>query len=230
MPAPPEAFLTILPASAKVLRMNETVNHPLFARFYALLSPKAEKAGVSEHRREMLEGLSGQVIEVGAGNGLNFAHYGPSVTEVLAVEPEPFLRERARAAAAEAPVPVRIAEGTADQLPAEDSTFDAAVASLVLCSVPDQLRALAELRRVLRPGGELRFYEHVVADTPRKAALQRRADDWGIWPRVFGGCHVARDTLAAIESSGFAVERVRRFDFKGGPVSIPHIIGVARRQ
>jgi ubiquinone/menaquinone biosynthesis C-methylase UbiE len=211
------------------LAMSETVRHPVFARIYAKLSPQAEKAGVGDHRRELLAGMNGHAIEVGAGNGLNFARYPPSVTEVLAVEPEPFLRERAREAAAVAPVPVRVVDGTADDLPADDATFDVAVASLVLCSVPDQQGALAELRRVLRPGGELRFYEHVVADTPRKAAMQRRVDEWGIWPRIAGGCHAGRDTLSAIEAAGFGVERVRRFDFKTGPVALPHIIGIARR-
>ncbi|MEA2467958.1 MAG: hypothetical protein QOJ57_2084, partial [Thermoleophilaceae bacterium] len=147
--------------------MTQAVHHPLFARLYALISPKAEKAGVGDHRREMLDGLAGRVIELGAGNGLNFAQYPESVTEVVAVEPEPYLRSRADEAAAAAAVPVTVVEGTADRLPAADASFDAAVASLVLCSVPDQARALAELRRVLRPGGELRFYEHVIADTPR---------------------------------------------------------------
>jgi ubiquinone/menaquinone biosynthesis C-methylase UbiE len=209
--------------------MTQAVHHPLFARLYALISPKAEKAGVGDHRREMLDGLAGRVIELGAGNGLNFAQYPESVTEVVAVEPEPYLRSRADEAAAAAAVPVTVVEGTADRLPAADASFDAAVASLVLCSVPDQARALAELRRVLRPGGELRFYEHVIADTPRKAAVQRRADAWGVWPRMFGGCHVARDTVPAIEAAGFVVEQARRFDFKSGPVAIPHVIGVARR-
>jgi SAM-dependent methyltransferase len=209
--------------------MSEAVHHPLFARIYALVSPQAEKAGVAGHRRELLEGLGGRVIEVGAGNGLNFAHYPPSVTEVVAVEPEPYLRSRAQEAAEAAPVPVRVVDGTADALPVGGGQFDAAVASLVLCSVPDQASALSELRRALRPGGELRFYEHVVAETPRRAAVQRRLDEWGVWPRVFGGCHVARDTVASIQAAGFAVERVRRFDFKSGPVSIPHVIGAARR-
>src|SRR3954470_16557549 len=132
--------------------------HPLFARMWIKGSPGAEKRGVAEHRREMLAGLSGRVIELGAGNGLNFEHYPDTVTEVLAVEPEPTLREAAVAAAGRAPVPLTVIEGVADALPAEDESFDAAVASLVLCSVPDQTAALAELRRVLKPGGELRFY------------------------------------------------------------------------
>jgi ubiquinone/menaquinone biosynthesis C-methylase UbiE len=151
------------------------------------------------------------------------------VTEVVAVEPEPYLRDRAIEAARGAAVSVTVVEGVADRLPAGDASFDVAVTSLVLCSVPDQGRALAEIRRVVRPGGELRFYEHVVARTARLAAVQRRLDDWNIWPRLAGGCHAARDTAAAIERAGFTLERCHRFAFAAGPIAVPHIIGRARR-
>jgi SAM-dependent methyltransferase len=204
------------------------VRHPVFARLYARGSPGVDRKGGAEHRAELLAGAAGRIVEVGAGNGLNFAHYPPAVSEVVAVEPEPYLRERAAEAAAGAAVPVRVVEGVADALPAEDGSFDAAVASLVLCSVPDQAAALAEIRRVLRPGGELRFYEHVVSERPRVARLQRRLDDWGLWPRLLGGCHGSRDTTAAIEAAGFEIERVRRVPFAAGPVSLAHVIGLAR--
>lgn len=209
--------------------MGARVSHPVFARVYAALSPQAERGGVGAHRDEALEGLRGRVVEVGAGTGLNFGHYPPGVTEVVAVEPEPHMRRRAEAAARRAPVPVSVVDAVADELPLPDGSYDAAVASLVLCTVPDQARALAELRRVLRPGGELRFYEHVVADGGPRAALQRRVDDWGIWPRLAGGCHAGRDTGAAIEAAGFRIERLRRFEFGPTPLTVPHVIGVARR-
>src|SRR3954470_8369162 len=150
--------------------------HPLFARLWIKASPKAEDKGAGAHRDDMLAGLSGRVLELGAGNGLNFAHYPATVTEVVAVEPEPTLRAAAQTAAGEAPVPVRVVEGVADRLPAEEGEFDAAVASLVLCSVPDQASALAELKRVIRPGGDLRFYEHVKPETQPAAALITFAD------------------------------------------------------
>ena len=150
--------------------------HPIWARFYARISPTMDAQGALDHRRELLAGLAGRVLEVGAGNGLNFAHYPPAVTEVLAVEPEPYLRGLAEVAARQAPVSVRVVDGSADALPAADASMDAAVASLVLCSVPDQARALAELHRVLRPGGDLRFFEHVRADTVGLARVQRLAD------------------------------------------------------
>jgi ubiquinone/menaquinone biosynthesis C-methylase UbiE len=209
--------------------MSAEVHHPLFARVYARLSPRTDSRGGSEHRRELLAGLQGRVLELGAGNGLNFPHYPATVTEVVAVEPEDYLRARAEGAAQTAPVRVTVVDAVADQLPFLDGSFDAAVAALVLCSVPDQANALRELRRVLRPGGELRFYEHVRPSNPRTAAVWQRADDWNIYPRISGGCHAARDTERAIRDAGFAVERCRRFPFKGGPVSAPHILGLARR-
>jgi ubiquinone/menaquinone biosynthesis C-methylase UbiE len=153
--------------------------HPLFARCYARLSQAMEK-GVGEHRQELLADLYGRVLEVGAGNGLNFAHYPPTVpptvTQVIAVEPEPYLRALALEAAERAPVPVQVVDGHAEALPVGDQSVDAAVASLVLCSVPDQARALAELARVIRSGGELRFFEHVRAEGPAMARTQRAVD------------------------------------------------------
>ncbi len=207
---------------------QQRVRHPLFARLYDRLSRRAEGQGIAEHRRELLTGLTGRVVEVGAGNGLNFAHYPTTVTEVLAVEPEPYLHARATEAARTAPVPVRVLDGTADALPVEDASVDAAVASLVLCSVPDQHQALAELHRVLRPGGELRFYEHVRADTPLLAAAQRAADAL-IWPRIAGGCHTSRNTPTALTQAGFTLETIRAFRFPPAFLANPHVLGSARR-
>jgi SAM-dependent methyltransferase len=208
----------------------ERMRHPVFARLFAW-AVRRESREQRAHRRELVAGLAGGVVELGAGNGRNLALYGPEVTEVIAVEPEPYLRARAREAAAAARVPVRVIDGVAEALPVEDASCDAAVVSLVLCSVPDQARALAELHRVVRPGGELRFYEHVVARDPR---LRRRQEllDATIWPRLGAGCHITRDTGVAIEAAGFTVERCRRLSVMPlrilAPVS-PHLLGVARR-
>jgi ubiquinone/menaquinone biosynthesis C-methylase UbiE len=210
-------------------RDQEEVHHPLFARIYMRMSRKRHETE-DVHRRRLLEGLSGKVIEVGAGNGLNFPLYPDTVEKVLAIEPEPLLRKAAIEEASKAPVEIEVVDGVASALPADDGSQDAVIASLVLCSVPDQAAALAEMRRVLKPGGELRFYEHVIAQKPLPARLQRIADAT-FWPRVAGGCHMARDTGPAIEAAGFSVEWSERFPFTpGAPVpSIPHIIGIARR-
>jgi SAM-dependent methyltransferase len=207
---------------------TNAVRHPIFARVFDCISPSLEREAGS-YRAELLAGLSGRVVEVGAGIGANFKHYPATVREVIALEPEPYLRRKATAAAHRAPVPVSVRDGLADALPLEQRSVDGAVASLVLCSVPDAMHALAELRRVLKPGGELRFLEHVRSNGPRKARLQRRLDGSGLWPRLAGGCHCARDTIAAIEAAGFDIERVRSFDL--GPSwahTNPHAIGIAR--
>ncbi|GAA2508578.1 class I SAM-dependent methyltransferase [Streptomyces gobitricini] len=212
--------------------MRDTVHHPLFARFYARMSVTMDaKGGVAAHRRELLAGLSGRVVEVGAGNGLNFAHYPGAVSEVVAIEPERRLRQLAAAAGLRAEVPVDVVPGVAEALPVKSEAFDAAVASLVLCTVRDLPRALGELRRVLRPGGELRFFEHGVGEGRVLATVQRTLDRT-VWPLLFGGCHTARDPLAAIEAAGFEVVAYRRLRIpeKGpGAPSSPCVLGVARR-
>uniref|UniRef100_A0AAU2VEK5 Class I SAM-dependent methyltransferase n=1 Tax=Streptomyces sp. NBC_00003 TaxID=2903608 RepID=A0AAU2VEK5_9ACTN len=210
----------------------DAVHHPVFARFYARFSEAVDlRAGVAEHRKELLDGLSGRVIEIGAGNGLNFAHYPAAVSEVVAIEPERTLRQLAVRAALQAEVPVDVVPGAAEALPVKSEAFDAAVASLVLCSVRDLPRALGEIRRVLRPGGELRFFEHGRADGRVLATVQRGLDRT-VWPLLFGGCHTARDPLGAIKAAGFEIvgHRHLRVPAKGvAAPSSPCVLGVARR-
>ncbi|MDN3357246.1 class I SAM-dependent methyltransferase [Actinomadura sp. DC4] len=204
--------------------------HPVFARVYARSSPRLE-LGVAAYRAALLNGLSGRVIEVGAGNGLNFSHYPGEVTEVVAVEPETYLRSIAAVAARRTAVPITIVDGLAERLPTADGSCDAAVACLVLCTVPDQDTALAEIRRVLRPGGELRFFEHVGAAAPGRRRLQR-AFDATLWPWFGGGCHCARDTRTAIERAGFVIDRVDRLTTADTRIpfpAAPQILGTAIR-
>ncbi len=194
--------------------MSTSVNHPLFARLYTrLVAPSLAREGGDDLRRRVLSGLVGTVVEVGAGDGANFAHYPDTVTRVVAVEPEPYLREHAAARADERVV---LRDNVAADLPVGDGEADAVVFSLVLCSVDDQAAALAEARRVLRPGGELRFFEHVEAAEPGFVRRLQGALDATVWPRLCGGCHLGRDTAGAIERAGFQIIEIERFSFPDG--------------
>ena len=207
------------------------VRHPLWSRFLARFMGDIEAKGNAEYRRENLAGVRGRVIELGAGTGLNFPHYGPEVTELVATEPEPYMRERAVKAAAEAPLPVTVVDWPAEALDAPDASFDVGIACLVLCCVRDPRRALDELFRVIRPGGELRYYEHVRADTSRLARVQIGADRIRL-SRLLGNEHFARRTERTIREAGFEVERERRFRFQPSPIdfiSASHVLGAARR-
>jgi len=211
--------------------MSGRIKHPVFARIYAKCAgPSLERAGIGVHRDRLLAGLAGEVIEVGAGNGLNFPHYPATVERVVAVEPEPDLRGMAETAARSAPVAVEVVEGRAEALPFPGESFDAAVACLVLCSVVDQSATLAEIRRVLRPGGTLRFFEHVQADGAGMRGVQRVLDAT-VWPLMAGNCHTSRDTGAAIAAAGFSITELDCFEFPQSRIPMPiqtHILGVAR--
>lgn len=202
-------------------------HHPVFARFYARVAePLFGRFGGDDLRRRALEGLSGTVVEVGPGDGANFAFYPPAVTAVVAVEPEPWLRQEAQR---RADARTTVVAGTAEALPLGAGEADAVVSTLVLCSVPDQAAALAGIRRALRPGGELRFLEHVQAHRPGTLRRLQQGLDATVWPRLFGGCHCGRDTVAALEEAGFEVVEVERMVFPPGsrsPVS-PMVLGRA---
>ena len=206
--------------------MSDSVHHPLFSRFYSrFVVPTMAKHGGEELRRRTLAGLKGTVVEVGAGDGANFTLYPDEVERIVAVEPEPFLRERATGHADER---VELRDAVASSLPVADGEADAVVFILVLCTV-DQRAALAEARRVLRPGGELRFLEHVQAHEPGPARRAQRVLDATVWPRLFGGCHVGRDTAGAITEAGFTITELERFTWPEGArgPQTPAIIGCA---
>ncbi|MHC9294272.1 class I SAM-dependent methyltransferase [Mycobacterium sp. LTG2003] len=185
---------------------DKLVDNPFFARVWKTLS-NYEPESVRRLRIENLAGLSGRVLEVGAGTGTNFEFYPPTVDEVVAIEPERRLAEVARQAAAKAPVPITVTGDTAEQF-ASSQPFDAVVCSLVLCSIEEPNTVLQQLFSLLRPGGELRYLEHV-AGTGYRARLQRIADAT-IWPRLLGNCHTHRDTEHTIAATGFQVRDNRR--------------------
>lgn len=206
------------------------VRNPFFSRIYPKINAFAEAHGGLEHRREMLADASGTVVEVGAGNGGNFPHYPQAVESIVALEPEPRLRKLAERAAAQSSAPVEVRYGMAGDLPLPDGSVDTVVTSLVLCTLPDVPRALSEAARVLRPGGRLLFYEHVVASDSRLARKQRIVNV--VWPKLGGGCSLTRDSEQAIIAAGFIIERIRRFDFLINgrrSVTSPSIIGVAHK-
>lgn len=204
-----------------------TPQHPRFARAYARAIPAMNLRGGTEHRRKLLTGLRGRVIEVGAGEGSSFGLYPATVESVLGIEPDNYLRGLAAGKARLAAVPVTVVPGTAENIPAADGEADAVVVSLVLCSVADQAAALAEIRRVLRPGGTLAFYEHVRSDRRVLAVIEDLLTP--AWQRMAGGCHPNRNTLQAIAAAGFQVLDTERFAFSPKPPSPPiaHILGRA---
>jgi SAM-dependent methyltransferase len=206
------------------------ISRPVFARIYPRIERFARAHGADAHREELLDGVAGRVLEIGAGAGANFRFYPSAVDYFVAVEPEPRLRAQAERAAREVPFPVEVLSGTAEDLPVPNGAFDTVVASLVLCSVQNVDRSVAEIRRVLKPGGELRFYEHILSLRPRFARAQRAANL--IWPIFFGGCHLTRDPESAFVRGGLRIDHARHFDFliNGRPnPSSPFVIGCASK-
>src|ERR1700688_4290668 len=204
------------------------VDNPFFARMWTMLSAH-EPESLRTLRQENLAGLSGRVLEVGAGTGSNFVLYPTSVDEVVAIEPEPRLNTIAERTAATAPVPVTVTDRTVEQLE-PGAPFDAVVCSLVLCSVDDQESVLRQLFSQLRPGGELRYLEHVASGGIRGRFQQ--LVDATIWPRLAGNCHTHRHTEQAIRAAGFDVDKARTEQAFPAWVPLPaseFVLGRARR-
>lgn len=184
----------------------QTLDHPFFARMWKVMSAH-ETPLLRRLRTENLAGLTGRVLEVGAGTGTNFALYPETVREIIALEPETRLAPIAREAAAAAPVPVTVIESTIEALPPDIEPFDAVVCSLVLCSVDDPDAVLQQLNSIMRPGGELRYFEHI-ASPGWRGVLQKVADGT-VWPRIAGNCHTHRHTEQAITAAGFSIAAAR---------------------
>ena len=204
---------------------------PAFASLYQRLSVRADARGAAEHRAELLRPATGRVLEIGCGYGLNFRHYPAAVSSVVAVEPEPTLRAVATVAAQAAPVPIEIVATSATSLPLSHASVDTAVASLVLCSVDDVAETLAEVRRVLRPYGQLLFYEHV--SSPKKLVRRIQHQITPYTRRYGGNCHPNRNTARAISEAGFVIENMRAFNFRPAWYAFPmapHILGRASAQ
>jgi SAM-dependent methyltransferase len=185
-----------------------------------------------ELRRRLLSGLRGRVIEIGCGDGRAFEHYPSEVDAVLAVEPDPSARAIAEQRAAGVAVPIDVVGGIAEKLPAQDKTFDAAVAVWVLCSVPDPAAAIREIGRVLVRGGHFHFYEHVRSPHMTFRVLQRAVDSV-YWTRALGGCRTTRNTENAIRTAGFQFLSLEHGFHSSSLLTItsaPYILGIARHQ
>jgi SAM-dependent methyltransferase len=205
-----------------------TLDHPFFARIWPTIAAH-ETEQLRAFRRENLAGLSGRVLEVGAGTGTNFALYPESVVQVVAVEPEQRLADKAREAAAGARVPVAVANRTVETFSAGEP-FDAVVCSLVLCSVDKPDSVLQQLYSLLRPGGQLRYLEHVASGGIRGRFQQ--LVDATIWPKLTGNCHTHRRTERSIRGAGFEVDNTRTERALPAWVPLPvseFVLGRARR-
>ncbi|MUL45867.1 class I SAM-dependent methyltransferase [Mycobacterium sp. CBMA293] len=185
---------------------DSTVDNPFFARMWIAMSSR-ERRFMTKLRQENLAGLSGRVLEIGAGTGTNFAFYPDTVTEVVAVEPEVRLARLAREAARKAPVLVTVRTETVENFDSDD-VFDAVVCSLVLCSVDDPESVLRQMYSRLKPGAELRYFEHVASEGARGRA--QRFLDSTFWPKISGNCHAHRQTEQSIVGAGFEVADARR--------------------
>lgn len=202
-------------------------SHPIFARVYEQLLDRAEDAWLREMRRDLVSSLPGDVLEIGAGTGLNIPHYQRASRVVLA-EPDPAMRARLLARVSEASVPIELAAWQGETLAADAGSFDVVVSTLVLCSVRDVAATLREVRRVLRPGGQLVFIEHVLGDGTR-ARFQHALRP--VWSFLMGGCQCDRRTVEAIEEAGFTTRELRRFSgAKTGPLVSPFVRGLSVRE
>jgi ubiquinone/menaquinone biosynthesis C-methylase UbiE len=205
--------------------------HPIFARFYDRMTAGVERAGLGEMRHDLLASASGRVLELGAGTGHNLEHYTPAVTELVMTEPDPHMARRLRERLATDPGAARnpsVVEAPAEDLPFDDGSFDTVVATLVLCTVEEPARALAEARRVLVEGGRFLYIEHVRSRRPGLARWQ----DWlqRPWGYFAGGCHPNRATDQLLADAGFWIDSIERGKMpKAPPIVRPLIRGAAQR-
>ncbi|WP_168627463.1 class I SAM-dependent methyltransferase [Cryobacterium sp. BB307] len=204
--------------------MIEVVGSRLTARIYDPFLWLGERLGMQSRRRRLLSTANGRVLEIGAGTGLNLSHY-PAIDELVLAEPSEPMAQRLETRRSKLGRSAQIVAAPAEELPFEDGSFDTVVSTLVLCTVLDSERALAEVRRVLRPGGRLLFCEHVRSDSPRLARWQDRFAD--TWAGIADGCRCNRETLATI-SSQLEIVTIERANWRGMPhLGHPLVIGEA---
>ena len=175
----------------------------------------------TRQRRSLIPAARGRVLEIGIGSGLNLPFYGRGVERVVGIDPSEELLALARGRLEAAPFAVELQARSAEELPFEAGSFDSAVTTWTLCSVPDAMSALAELRRVLKPGGQLIFVEHGRAEAPGVAAWQDRLN--GLWGRLAGGCNINRPIAAMIRDAGFRIEDLETGHLVAGPKLVTYL-------
>lgn len=204
--------------------------HKWFAAIYDKMLASEEKKFLGAIRAEMLKDVTGNVLEIGAGTGVNFQYYQPGAN-VTATEPDPYMLERAKKRASEAKVAIELRQVAAEELPFPDASFDFVIDTLVLCSVSDPRKVLSEIKRVLKPGAELRLYEHVRYKNPIGALSQDLISP--AWQWFGAGCHPNRNTERYLREAGFELSDVRMHKHLP-PIppmvfTRPHLQAVARR-
>ena len=200
----------------------------IFAAGYDTIMRGPEKAVLQAHRRALLARTSGRVLEIGGGTGANLSFYGTGIEELVLTEPEEPMARRLERKLRGYSLPARVVRSPAETLPFDDGSFDFVVSTLVLCTVTDLGGSLQEIHRVLKPGGQLLFVEHVRSDDPRLARWQDRLH--GLQFRFGHGCNCNRKTLESIMGSGFAVADLQHDQLrKAPPIVRPLIVGAARR-
>jgi ubiquinone/menaquinone biosynthesis C-methylase UbiE len=198
-----------------------------FAAGYDRQLARPEKAVLRGHRKALVDRVRGSVLEVGGGTGANLSFYGDGIEQLVITEPEEPMARRLERKLSGYSLPARVMRAPAEELPFEDQSFDFVVSTLVLCTVDDPARALGEIRRVLRPSGELVFLEHIRSDEPGLARWQDRLHP--AWVRIQHGCHCNRPTLENIERAGFSIAELERDRMrKAPPIVRPLVAGVAR--
>ncbi|HXY81789.1 MAG TPA: class I SAM-dependent methyltransferase [Gaiellaceae bacterium] len=202
-----------------------SLRNRFFAATYDSMCKGTEAAGLQAHREVLLSRASGRVVEIGAGTGRNLTFYGDGVEALTVTEPDPHMVRRLERRIEEHPRPVKLVRAPAEELPFADGQFDVAVSTLVLCGVEDVAQALGELRRVLKPGGELLFIEHVRSDEPGLARWQDRLNGLN---RVVAHCDCNRSTVDAIRAAGFRVTELERSELQKVPPFVrPLAVGTA---
>lgn len=206
--------------------MANRIYNATWGRFFSAIYDRGfkatEEAGLREMRRQLLADAGGRVVEIGAGTGANLELFPASVESLTLVEPDPFMTKQLREKLAASDRTAEVVEAPAEHLPFEDASFDTAVTALVLCTVADPEAAVAELERVLKPGGRLLFIEHVRAQDDSLARWQDRLEK--PWQFLADGCHCNRDTVATLSASRFTVDQVEHDELQKLPPLVQPLV------